>query len=115
MTDQQFLGVKTVLDEAEIKNVLIKKITDLDFEIDIEKIFNYINCYQRLIQKTETTIQLMKFVITDEYNPLIVRLSKKIIFRNYSKKEGQSFTQEFPFDYNLLKEKRADDWVSFLA
>ena len=38
--------------------------------------------------------------------PHIVRFADKIIFRNYSEKTGQSFTQEFPFDYNLLKEKK---------
>ncbi|MDQ5930386.1 MAG: hypothetical protein QG594_2174 [Bacteroidota bacterium] len=37
--------------------------------------------------------------------PHIVRFADKIIFRNYSAKENQSFTQEFAFDYTLLKEK----------
>lgn len=42
----------------------------------------------------------------EEPYPHIVRFTDKIIFRNYSAKEGQSFTKEFPFDYKLLKEKK---------
>ncbi|PXY46995.1 hypothetical protein [Flavobacterium hydrophilum] len=42
----------------------------------------------------------------EEPYPHIVRFADKIIFRNYSAKAGQSFTKEFPFDYNLLKEKK---------
>lgn len=42
----------------------------------------------------------------EEPYPHIVRFADKIIFRNYSGKSQQSFTKEFPFDYNLLKEKK---------
>ncbi|GGF21402.1 tetratricopeptide repeat protein [Flavobacterium limi] len=71
MTDQQFLGVNTVSDKTEIKNALINKISDLDFEIDIEKIFNYIHCSQRLIKNTDSIATDDEIVITDEYREII--------------------------------------------
>jgi len=39
MTDQQLLGIDTFSDKTEIRPALINKISDLDFEIDIERIF----------------------------------------------------------------------------
>lgn len=37
----------------------------------------------------------------------VVRFADKIIFRNFSNKVGKLFIKEFPFDYNLLKEKKS--------
>lgn len=71
MTDQQFLGVNSLSGTKEIQDALIKKISDLDFEIDIESIFNYIHCSQRLIQKTNTTTTADEIVITDQYREVI--------------------------------------------
>lgn len=71
MTDQQLLGLTTFSNPLEIKNALIKKISDLDFEIDIESIFNYIHCSQRLIQKTNITTTQEDIVTTDEYRETI--------------------------------------------
>lgn len=70
MTDHQFLGIPVQADDTQIKNALIKKISDLDFEIDIESIFNYIHCSERLIQKTKTTTTKDEIIITDEYKEL---------------------------------------------
>lgn len=75
MTDQQLLGVSTSSNPLEIKNALVKKISDLDFEIDIDSIFNYIHCSQRLIQKTNITTTKEDVVITDEHREIINSLN----------------------------------------
>jgi hypothetical protein len=54
MTDQQFLGVTALATAPEIKKALIENISSLDFEIDIENIFNYIHCSQRLLLQTNS-------------------------------------------------------------
>lgn len=55
MTDLKFLGVEPHSDKEKIQQTLKEKISDLDFEIDIERIFAYIHCAQRLIQQIEKT------------------------------------------------------------
>lgn len=71
MTDQQFLGVNTLSDKTEIKNALIKKVSDLDFEIDIENFFSYIHCSQRLIKNIASEVSDDETIITDEYSEII--------------------------------------------
>lgn len=51
MTDQQILGVTASSNAGDIKKALIQKISNLDFENDIENILNYVNCSRRLIEK----------------------------------------------------------------
>jgi len=53
MSDLKFLGVEPNSDTEKIQQTLKERISNLDFEIDIEQIFAYIHCAQRLIQQTE--------------------------------------------------------------
>lgn len=75
MTDQQFLGVNSLSNKTEIKNALIKKISDLDFEIDIELILKYVHCSQRLIQKKDQSAENDEVAYSEEYWNLIKDLS----------------------------------------
>ncbi|MDR7212063.1 hypothetical protein [Flavobacterium piscis] len=75
MTDQQFLGVNSLSDKTEIKNALIKKISDLDFEIDIELILKFVHCSQRLIQKKDHLVENDEAVYSEEYWDLIKDLN----------------------------------------
>lgn len=71
MTDQEFLGVNTFSNNAEIKNALIEKISVFDFEIDLELIFQYIHCSQRLIQKTNHESEFDTITITEEFREIV--------------------------------------------
>ncbi len=68
MTDQQLLGIQSPADKTEIKKALLNKVSDLDFEIDIERIFSYILCAKRLTQQIDAIDTLM--VISDEQKEL---------------------------------------------
>ncbi|PWB27643.1 tetratricopeptide repeat protein [Flavobacterium sp. HTF] len=71
MTDHQFLGVAEFPDKNEIKEALAKKIHDLDFENDIETIFDYIKCSKRIVPKKEIVTVENDPVLTDEYREII--------------------------------------------
>lgn len=53
MTDLQLLDVENPADKTEIRQALLNKISNLDFEIDIERIFSYILCAKRLTQQLD--------------------------------------------------------------
>ncbi len=63
MTEQQFLGLSDNYGKKELKDAFLKKVSELDFEIDIEAIFNCIQSYQRLHQQTEVSTQDSLFTI----------------------------------------------------
>ncbi len=98
MTDQQLLGVSTSSNTLEIKNALVKKISDLDFEIDIEKIFSYIHCSQRLIQKKNTTITTDEVLIDEKDRSLINEIINKADFDSPSE-----FINHLSFLYHNLE------------
>jgi len=54
MTDLQLLDVHNPADKTEIRQALLNKISNLDFEIDIERIFSYILCAKRLNQQLDS-------------------------------------------------------------
>ena len=60
MTDLQLLGLKADSDKTKIRQALVDRISDLDFEIDIERIFSYILCSQRLIQQLDKRFDILK-------------------------------------------------------
>lgn len=98
MTDQQFLGVNTAADKKEINNALIKKISHLDFEIDIEIIFNYIHCSQRLIEKTDNINVGEEIIITDEYREVI---------EDFNTEEGYDTPEELVRHFEILYDNPA--------
>lgn len=75
MTDYELLGIKTVSDKAEIRQALANKISDLDFEIDIERIFSYILGAKRLTQQLDTTDTVM--VMSDSEK--LVQLGSQVL------------------------------------
>lgn len=65
MTDQQLLDISNSSDKAEIRQALLNKISDLDFEIDIELVFNYIRCAQRLFHNADTAAAQTQMILSD--------------------------------------------------
>ena len=59
MTDLQLLDVENPADKTEIRQALLNKISNLDFEIDIERIFSYILCAKRLTQQLDAADSVM--------------------------------------------------------
>lgn len=93
MTDQQLLGVNSLSSKEEIKHALINKISDLDFEIDIEKFFKYIHCSERLIQKTKTTTTKNETLITEEHRELI---------KDFNAEQGYNSPEELVRHFEIL-------------
>jgi hypothetical protein len=75
MTDQQLLEIQNPADKTEIRNALVNKISDLDFEIDIERIFSCILCAKRLTQQMDVVDNVM--VISDAERD--TQLSSKVV------------------------------------
>ncbi|RZJ53137.1 MAG: hypothetical protein EOO44_09510, partial [Flavobacterium sp.] len=71
MTDHQFLDVAEFPDKKEITNALAKKIAGLDFERDIETIFDYIKCSKRITLKEENNSVANDPILTEEYREII--------------------------------------------
>lgn len=70
MTDQQILGVTASSNAGDIKKALIQKISNLDFENDIENILNYVNCSRRLIEKRDNNTEEADILVTEEISEL---------------------------------------------
>lgn len=70
MTDQELLGIETLSDKVAIQKALRDKIAELDFEIDIERIFRYIHCAQRLLRKIESIVP-KKVLMSDSDKELL--------------------------------------------
>ncbi len=78
MTDQQLLGIDSLSDKTIIRAALANKISDLDFEIDIERIFSYILCAKRLIQKTDHETTDARMLMSETNKELWLNLENEI-------------------------------------